>query len=220
MSRVSGLSGGVTATVYQHRPGVTPPGMQSIRHRRSAATVLTILSIPLAGADQCDQPHPLTTIHYEQLGVCTYDRDADSQHSAPARGAAWFVFRVTAVDNTGTGADSVFVQPERFFPIGQSELYSEGDHTLGWQQPRPMTPHLVKAGTTATIRETFVIEVPYPGDGDPLGAAVHEGSLHLAYRTVPNTQGVLLVKDNDTKVQWKRFEGCFRIELEPNQGAS
>jgi hypothetical protein len=182
-----------------------------------AACALAVLALPMAGAEQCDQPHGLTTIHYEQLGVCNYDRDADAQHKSPAYNAAWFVFRVTTAENSGEDA---FVLPDKFYPLGHSELYSEGDHTLGWQAGRPMTPHLVKGGTTATIRETFVIEFPYPGDSDPLGAAVNEGRMALAYRTVPNTQGALLVKDNEAKVAWKRFEGCFRIELEPSQGAA
>jgi len=186
--------------------------------RRWAAAAATIVAMPLTLAEECEQPRPSATINYEQLGACESFRE-DGELIQPQPSHAFVIFRITSVENMAAGAETVLVHPTRFYVIGHPDDESDGQYHLGWQAGRPMGPHFVEAGTTESVNETILVEVHYPGDPDPVGAAIHEGRMTLAYKTVPDTQGFLLVKQNPAKVTWKKFDGCHRIELEPGQGA-
>jgi hypothetical protein len=189
-----------------------------MRMRRWATALVTVVAMPLAAADQCDEPKPFATINYEQLGSCGSFRE-DGRLVEPSTYHAFVIFRITTVENRTDGAEAVFVQPTRFYVIGHPDDEADGQYGLGWQRPRPMSVHFVEAGSTQTIDETILVEMNFPGDRDPVGAAINSGPFTLAYNSIPDTQGFMLVKQNPAKVTWKKFDGCFRIELEPGQGA-
>ena len=95
-------------------------------------------------AEKCDNQTPLVTIKYEQIGGCQ-----GAGHTFAGTDAAFVVFRIISIDNTGTNARDFDFNPDYLYVNTDPHASVSSDHAKSLAIPYATFGQKVAAGTRA-----------------------------------------------------------------------
>ena len=150
----------------------------------------------------------IAVVHYTQVGACNgWDTGGSVYNAGPY--AAYVIFKVVSVDNTGSKVDFAF-DPDRLHLRGASAHVDTSLHLpLGPFQAVPMTvPRGVLRGSNGYAGAVFSTST---SNG---AVEANKTSYLLDYERASADPGVLSTKDNYQQTEWPFTENCTDIQLQ------
>ena len=175
--------------------------------RRTLPLVLTTLGLLLAGGCTRDEA---VHIRYEQIGACNGFRHAAGT-SAAGPNAAYAIFKITAVTNTGKDARDFVFEPDRLFVNLSPRVQASTRLQLAQLNPFSVFSMTVAKGTTATPNGSVFAVVP-TADADGAKEAA-QTSYFLLYDTPSGGQPVFVDKTNVNQTNWAYTPDCTSVRF-------
>jgi hypothetical protein len=148
----------------------------------------------------------VAVINYEQVGACNGYRDGDALVSAGPN-AAFVVFRIIDIDNTGSSKDFAF-DPNLLSISSQNNMSSSLSlaRLMGVFQA---VPTAIPKGQQTGINGLTVTTVQTTTTNGAIDA--NKTSYQLSYQTAPNDPGVLF--KSSSRTAWPLTEDCLSIKF-------
>jgi hypothetical protein len=169
-------------------------------------TLALILGVAFSS---CPPANNTVNINYEQVGACNGFNSA-SGHTTAGPKAAYVIFRVSSIENKGSGAMDFTFDPNLLFLNGTSPRAFASTHlNLAQINPFAAKSRFVAKGTTETLNGA-VIAVASTAAIDGASEA-NNTSYFLAYETPSGGQGVTLTKKDPSRTSWPSTPDCTNI---------
>jgi hypothetical protein len=150
------------------------------------------------------------TINFAQIGACNGYKDTSSTLVSAGSNAAYVVFRVDSLDNTGSSVAFAF-DPSRMWVSGTSpHAHIDPGLTLSstigvFQAPATSVP-----AKQLTQVHGFAVAVVSTSGGDPATQA-NQINYFLSYDTTSSDPGVLAVKKNASQTSYPGNDNCLAM---------
>jgi hypothetical protein len=181
----------------------TPVGMKIERMLFAVAFVAATITAIGCGPNNA-------TINFTQIGACNGYKDTSSTIVSAGPNAAFVVFRVDSLDNTGSSVAFNF-DPSRMWVNGTSpHAHMDSGLTLAktigvFQAPATSVP-----AKQLTLIHGFAVAVVGTTGGDPATQA-NQVNYFLSYDTTSSDPSVLPVKKNSSQTSYPGNDNCLAM---------
>ena len=173
-----------------------------------AFMALALGSLSLVNCSGC-QSRPFVKITYDQIGAC-----ATGGFFPAGNNSAYVFMRLESIDNSATGQDFEFYAGRLTIntddPFPHPEGYLTEELCKAYQLPYARKATIAK-GTSQNIGAYVVFRVITDDVDGPKEA--NSINYLLTYGTLPSEPGVLLVKQNPTRVSWPYTPSCGQVQF-------